>query len=70
MRVTDAANIEGKRPSLVRKGGRIVGCFLPFSSHSLPKELRKHIAYGLSDNVAANMKARGLSESDILESLE
>jgi len=70
MRLLDADHLDGSEAGIVKKSGRVVGCFFPFSSHSLPKELRRHIAYCLSDNVAANMRARGVTEDEVLESLK
>ena len=70
MKVLDAGELDGKKAGVVAKDGDIIGCFLPFSSHSLPKELRKQIAYYLSDHVASSMKAKGISEDEVLESLK
>lgn len=70
MEMLDARHIDGSKPGVVARDGKAIGCFLPFSAHSLPRILRKHIAYCLSDSVASNMKARGLTEEDILESLK
>lgn len=70
MKVLDTKEIDGKEPGVVAKDGKVIGCFLPFSAHSLPLALRKQIAYCLSDSVAESMKGRGLSEDDIVATLK
>ena len=52
---------------LVTRGGRPAGFFLPWNVPELPADVRREVFFGLTEQIAAEREAQGVSEEDVLE---
>ena len=52
---------------LVTREGRPAGFYLPWESPDLPEDVRREVFVRLTDQIAAQREARGVSEEDVLE---
>jgi len=51
---------------LVTRGGRPAGFFLPWDAPTLPADVRREIFLRLTEQIAAQRDARGLTEEEVL----
>jgi hypothetical protein len=51
---------------LVTRGGRPAGFFLPWDAPELPKDVRREVFLRLTDQIAAQREARGVTEEEVL----
>ena len=51
---------------LVTREGRPAGFFLPWDAPELPGDVRREVFLRLSDQIAAQRKARGVTEEEVL----
>ncbi len=51
---------------LVTREGRPAGFFLPWDAPELPKDLRREVFLRLSEQIAAQRKARSVTEEEVL----
>jgi hypothetical protein len=51
---------------LVTREGRPAGFFLPWDAPELPEDVRREVFVRLTDQIAAQRKARGVSEEEVL----
>ena len=58
--------LRSKDPILVTRRGRLAGVFFPRPEATLPIELKRELFAVLSDEVARQIKRRGLREQEIL----
>jgi hypothetical protein len=58
--------LRAKDPILVTRRGRLAGIFFPRPETTLPVELKREMFGILSDEVARQIRGRGLSEREIL----
>jgi hypothetical protein len=62
--------LRSKDPVLVTRRGRLAGIYFPQPEATLPVELKRELFAVLSAEVARQIRARGLSEEDILADFE
>ena len=62
--------LRSKDPVLVTRRGRLAGIYFPQPEATLPVELKRELFTVLSAEVARQIRARGLSEEDILADFE
>jgi len=62
--------LRSKDPILVTRRGRLAGVFFPRPEVTLPIELKRELFAMLSDEVARQIKRRGLREKEILSDFE
>jgi hypothetical protein len=58
--------LRSKDPILVTRRGRLAGIFFPRPETTLPVELKREMFSILSDEVARQIRKRGLNEEEIL----
>lgn len=51
---------------LVTREGRPAGFFLPWDAPELPEDVRREVFVRLTDQIAAQREARGVSEEEVL----
>ena len=51
---------------LVTREGRPAGFFLPWDAPELPKDVRREVFLRLTDQIAAQRTARGVTEEEVL----
>ena len=51
---------------LVTREGQPAGFFLPWDAPELPKDVRREVFLRLTDQIAAQREARGVTEEDVL----
>ena len=51
---------------LVTREGRPAGFFLPWQAPDLPEDVRRAVFLRLTEEIAAQREARGVSEEDVL----
>ena len=51
---------------LVTRDGRPAGFFLPWETPDLPEDVRREVFLRLTEQVAAQREARGVSEEEVL----
>ena len=51
---------------LVTRDGRPAGFFLPWDAPELPTEIRREVFLRLTDEIAAQREAKGVTEEDVL----
>ncbi len=51
---------------LVTREGRPAGFFLPWEAPELPADVRREVFLRLTEQIAAQRQARGVSEEDVL----
>jgi hypothetical protein len=54
---------------LVTRDGAPAGFFLPWDTPELPVEVRREVFLRLSEQIGAQLDAKGVSESDVLGDL-
>jgi len=52
---------------LVTRDGRPAGFFLPWDVPELPGDVRREVFFRLTEQIAAQREAQGVSEEDVLE---
>jgi hypothetical protein len=52
---------------LVTREGRPAGFFLPWQAPELPEDVRREVFLRLTEQIAAQRDARGVSEEDVLD---
>ena len=50
---------------LVTREGRPAGFFLPWDAPELPKDVRREVFLRLTDQIAAQREARGVTEEEV-----
>lgn len=70
MKFLDASSLDGLEAGIVKKDGKIIGCFLPFSSQSLPRKSREIIVRSITSGIAEKLAKRGLTEDDVINDLK
>ena len=58
--------LRAAEPILVTRRGRIVGFFLPTTGSAIPLEVRRDLFYALTDGVRRLIRAKGLSEEELI----
>jgi hypothetical protein len=51
---------------LVTRDGRPAGFFLPWQAPDLPEDVRRHVFLRLTEQIAAQREARGVTEEEVL----
>ena len=62
--------LRSKTPILVTRHGRLAGIFFPRPEMTLPIELKRELYGMLSNDVARQLKRRGISEDEVLKDFE
>lgn len=62
--------LKSKEPLLITRRGEVAGIFIPAPLESIPLEFKKDIFAALSEFIKENLKAKGVSEEEILEDFE
>lgn len=65
-----AGLLRSKTPILVTRYGRLAGIFFPRPEMTLPIELKRELYGMLSNDVARQLKRRGISEDEVLKDFE
>jgi hypothetical protein len=52
---------------LVTRDGRPAGFFLPWDAPELPVDIRREVFLRLTEQIAAEREARGVSEEEVLD---
>jgi hypothetical protein len=58
--------IESEEPVFITRNGETTGVYLPLKPDELSMELRKQLAYRLSDETRRDLEARGITEEQVI----
>ncbi len=62
--------LRSKDPILVTRRGRLAGVFFPWPEGTMPIELKREVFSMLSDQIAKELKKKGLTEDEIAADFE
>lgn len=62
--------LRGPDPVLIMRRDKVAGVFLPLDGDSFALEIRREVQLGLAAKVRESLRAKGISERDILNDFE
>ena len=62
--------LKSKEPLLIMRRGEVAGIFFPVPLSTIPFEFKKDLFISLTDSIKKSIKAKDISEEDVLEDFE